>query len=81
MSTPGTSDADCTCFRLRRAEKGTHALGEPADASGMDRCTMARTLKPLLSAGLICDARQRLIRLTAKGGKTLGKAIPLQEAA
>jgi DNA-binding MarR family transcriptional regulator len=71
---------------LRRAQKGTRTLGELAEAAGMDRSTLTRNLKPLLAHGLLRDARgedarQRLIKLTAKGERAIAKAIPLWQAA
>lgn len=71
---------------LRRAQTGTRTLGELADAAGMDRSTLNRNLKPLLAGGLLRDARgedarQRLIKLTPKGERTIAKATPLWQRA
>ena len=52
----------------------------------MDRTTLTRNLKPLEREGLTevvagNDARTRHVRVTGKGLKTLGEALPLWEAA
>lgn len=66
---------------LRHAQRGARLLGELAESLGMDRTTLTRNLRPLLSAGLLRqtrgeDARQRVISLTAKGERRLGSAQP-----
>ena len=52
----------------------------------MDRTTLARNLKPLVSQGLLAigvgqDQRTRLVTLTASGRDALAKAFPLWEKA
>lgn len=52
-----------------------------ADATGLDRSTLGRNLRPLEKAGLVAfaqgdDARTRLVRLSHKGRRTLDGAIP-----
>jgi DNA-binding MarR family transcriptional regulator len=59
------------------------ALGE---ATGHDRTTLNRTLKPIEDAGLIQsgtgkDARKRIVKLSDAGFDKLEAAIPLWEAA
>src|SRR5512138_1036894 len=65
--------------------------GEPpvtalAERLGLDRTTMTRNLGPLVRNGLIEDTaaedrRMRRVKLTAKGRRTLERALPLWEAA
>lgn len=72
--------------RLHGAERrGEEALsiGALADQHGMDPTTLNRTLKPLLSAGLLHDGRDptdrrvRTVSLTDAGRQRLASAIPL----
>ena len=61
--------------------------GEPpvtmlAERLGLDRTTMTRNLSPLIREGLIEDAaaddrRVHRVKLTAKGRRTLERALPL----
>jgi DNA-binding MarR family transcriptional regulator len=51
-----------------------------ADATGLERSTLGRNLRPLEKAGLVEfgqgeDARTRLVRLTRKGKRTLNDAV------
>ncbi|KAF1721030.1 MarR family winged helix-turn-helix transcriptional regulator [Pseudoxanthomonas wuyuanensis] len=71
---------------LRRAERQPRRLGELADELGMDRTTLTRNLKPLLSAALLQqtrgeDARQRLIGVTEQGRSRLLAARPYWQKA
>jgi DNA-binding MarR family transcriptional regulator len=57
-----------------------------AEATGLERSTLGRNLRPLEKAGLVefCqgeDARTRLVRLSPRGKRTLGGAIPKWQAA
>ena len=59
------------------------AIGPLADFLAMDRTTLTAALKPLERRGLIRiavdpdDRRGRLLTLTAKGRKLLGRAVPI----
>ncbi|KRA72773.1 hypothetical protein ASD78_14165 [Lysobacter sp. Root667] len=71
---------------LRRAGGTPRSIGELAHELGMDRTTLTRDLKPLLAAGWVetapgDDARQRRIRVTAAGRRTVARAMPLWQAA
>lgn len=71
---------------LRRASGTPRSIGELARELGMDRTTLTRDLKPLLAAGWVetapgDDARQRRIRVTAAGRRTVARAMPLWQAA
>lgn len=64
------------------AIRGMPTMSELAEALVMDRTTLTRNLKPLEEQGLVkivpgTDRRTRAISVTAKGHKTLGKALPL----
>ena len=57
-----------------------------ADATGLERSTLGRNLRPLENAGLVefgqgKDARTRLVRLSRKGKRTLDNALPQWQAA
>ncbi len=57
-----------------------------AEATGLERSTLGRNLRPLERAGLIeftagDDGRTRLVRLSRAGRRTLGRAIPLWQHA
>lgn len=57
-----------------------------ADRVGLERTTLARTLKPLFLAGLIEDTaspggRERQLRLSAQGAARLKLAVPLWDQA
>lgn len=57
-----------------------------ANATGLERSTLGRNLRPLERAGLIAfgqgsDGRTRVVRLTRRGTQTLQRAIPRWEAA
>ena len=66
-------------------------MGEPpvtmlADQLGLDRTTMTRNLAPLLREGLLEDAaahdrRVHSVKLTAKGRRTVDRALPLWDQA
>ncbi len=61
---------------------GPISVNRLADRIVMDRTTLTRNLKPLLRDGLIRvrpgnDLRVREVSLTAKGRKTLDRALPL----
>jgi DNA-binding MarR family transcriptional regulator len=67
---------------LRRVGDRARAIGELAAELGMDRSTLSRDLKPLLVNGWLQavagdDARQRPVRATAAGRRTLARAVPL----
>ena len=59
------------------------AIGRVATFLAMDRTTLTAALKPLQRRGLIRiardhdDQRARLLALTAKGKKLLGRAVPV----
>jgi len=66
---------------LRRTSESPRALGDLADALGMDRSTLSRNLKPLLDEGWLLevrgeDARQRLLQLSDSGRARLQLARP-----
>ena len=65
--------------------KGLEALGpcsitRAAEALGLDRTTLGRNLKPLLDGGLVDfaaeqkDRRERLVRVSAKGLKSIAQS-------
>lgn len=68
---------------LRRASRQARAVGELARELGMDRTTLTRDLKTLITAGWIelipglTDGRQRCIRVTTAGNAALDTALPL----
>ncbi|MEE8352580.1 MAG: MarR family winged helix-turn-helix transcriptional regulator [Rhodospirillales bacterium] len=68
------------------ATEGPASLTTIAEVLVMDRTTLTRNLKPLLSRHLIKsnkghDKRQRTISLTPEGEKILAKALPLWKKA
>lgn len=71
-------------LNISKAEKGT--LRELADMAELDRSTLARNIKPLLSKKLVYDAkpegaRDSKLTLTDDGKKTLQLAQTLWEKA
>jgi len=57
-----------------------------AEATGLERSTLGRNLRPLENAGLVEfsqgeDARTRLVRLSRKGKQALNDAMPQWQAA
>ena len=57
-----------------------------AEATGLERSTLGRNLRPLEKAGLVellggADMRIRLVRLTARGKRKLAAAEPLWQQA
>ena len=69
---------------------GGHALGHPSDIAGyvgVERSAVSRALRQLQRGGLItrtrgkCDARTRLVRLTAAGEAVLEQANALARTA
>ncbi|MEO7002808.1 MAG: MarR family winged helix-turn-helix transcriptional regulator [Ktedonobacterales bacterium] len=61
---------------------GESAISTLADQLVMDRTTLARDLKPMVTAGLVAisagsDRRTRIIQLTAAGQLALFNALPL----
>ncbi len=57
-------------------------VGQLAKGLVMDRTTLTRNLCPLVKLGMVriepgSDRRSRMVRLTAKGRRTLEKAMPL----
>ena len=57
-----------------------------AEATGLERSTLGRNLRPLEKAGLVVflpgrDSRTRLVRLSRQGRRALDRAIPQWEAA
>ena len=74
----GTQQPTLVSLRAR----GPVTLGALARTLAMDRTTLTRNLAPLLRDGLVSadpgtDRRERVVTLTAKGGRTLERAIPL----
>lgn len=70
---------------LRRIGDQARTVGDLARELGMDRTTLSRDLKPLLTAGWIepvegADARQRPVRATTAGRRAVAKAMPLWRA-
>ncbi len=68
------------------SNRGPISITELAGVLGMDRTTLTRNLRLVERQGLLevtagRDARTRDVRLTAKGSKTLKKAIPLWQEA
>ena len=64
------------------AQAGGLSITDLAERLAMDRTTLTRNLKPLLSQGLLRmnageDRRQRLIAVTDEGREALSKALPL----
>jgi DNA-binding MarR family transcriptional regulator len=67
---------------LRRAARGSRAIGDLARELGMDRSTLSRDIKPLIAAGWIErvddeDGRKRRIAVTAAGKRKIDIAQPL----
>lgn len=65
---------------------GELPMSHLADALGMERTTLTRNLKPLVSKGLVeieheSDRRVRRVRLTGAGARTLKQARPSWEDA
>ncbi|HKD02096.1 MAG TPA: MarR family winged helix-turn-helix transcriptional regulator [Terriglobales bacterium] len=62
------------------------AMAAVASLLGMDRTTLTAALKPLRRRGLVAvtsdpaDGRSRIMTLTAKGRRLLGRAVPLWTA-
>ena len=57
-----------------------------AEATGLERSTLGRNIRPLEKAGLVElgqgeDARTRLVRLSRKGKKALDRAVPKWQTA
>ncbi len=68
------------------SSRGPISITELAGVLGMDRTTLTRNLRLVEREGLLevtagRDARTRDVRLTAKGSKTLKKAMPLWQEA
>lgn len=77
-----------TQFSLLRvtSKHGPLSISALAEQLVMDRTTLTRNLKPLERDGLIKvvagkDARTRNVQVTARGLKTVDKALPLWERA
>ena len=73
-----------TQFSLLSAVENRGPLGMTALAKALvtDRTTLTRNLKPLIAVGLLevvegADRRERPIALTAKGRRSLAKAVPM----
>jgi DNA-binding MarR family transcriptional regulator len=74
-----------TQFSLLRkvSAVGDIALGELAEAAGMEQSTLTRNIRPLLRDGYVRmsarpeDRRTRVVALTAKGRAALARALPL----
>jgi DNA-binding MarR family transcriptional regulator len=65
---------------------GARPISAIAEALGMDASTLSRTLRPLVSRGVVsiahgADRRVRELALTASGTKLIGEAVPLWRAA
>ena len=74
----GTQQPILVCLRAL----GPVTVGVLARTLAMDRTTLTRNLAPLLRDGLVSadagtDRRERVVTLTAKGGRTLERTIPL----
>jgi DNA-binding MarR family transcriptional regulator len=68
------------------ANRGPAGVSELAKTMVMDRTTLTRNLKPLLTQGLLevvdgTDRRQRPIAITDHGRDTLARALPLWQQA
>jgi len=66
--------------------KGPIPINTMAELIGLNRTTLTRNLKPLMSKGLLTveageDLRTRLVTLTPEGHDVLVDALPLWEAA
>jgi DNA-binding MarR family transcriptional regulator len=66
---------------LRRASRASKTIGVLARELGMDRTTLTRDLRPLVTAGWVelvagTDARQREVRVTSAGKTALAAARP-----
>ncbi len=73
---------------IRDAQKtGGIAIGDLADARGMDPTTLTRNLKPLAAAGWVVDARHpadrrvRAVAITPSGRERYAAARPLWQSA
>ncbi len=73
-----------TQFNLLAAlfSNGALPMGALADGVGLERTTLSRNIKPLLSKGWVDllpgeDPRVRMVTLTPKGKKVFESAIPL----
>jgi len=68
---------------LRRASRESRTITALARELGMDRTTLSRDIKPLVTAGWVeltqgaTDARQRCISVTTAGKGVLDTALPL----
>jgi DNA-binding MarR family transcriptional regulator len=81
----GLSSAQYSLLRLL-GRAGPSSLTDFAAATGHDRTTLNRTLRPLERAGLIRsstggDRRARIVEITSEGEKKVGEAKPLWEEA
>jgi DNA-binding MarR family transcriptional regulator len=85
LAPSGLSAAQYALLRmLERA--GPSSLTEFAAATGHDRTTLNRTLRPLEAAGLVrssagADRRARIVAITTPGEEKVGSARPLWEEA
>ena len=66
---------------LRRASRTSKTIGALARELGMDRTTLTRDLRPLVTAGWVelvagTDARHREVRVTSAGKTVLAAARP-----
>jgi len=73
-----------TQFSLLNAANLADGVGinRLAEIMAMDRTTLTRNLRPLMSEGLIelrpgADRRSRMIRITPAGRRRLARALPL----
>ena len=81
----GLTNTQFTLLALT-SRRGPISITELAGALAMERTTLTRNLRLVERQGLLevtagRDARTRDVRLTAKGSKTLKKAIPLWQEA
>lgn len=77
------TDLTVTQFSLMRSISRLDSpyISSLAEATGLERSTLGRNLRPLEKAGLVQfsqgdDARQRVVKLSRKGRKTLEDAVP-----
>lgn len=81
----GLTSAQFSLLRLL-GRAGPSSLSEFAVATGHDRTTLNRTLRPLEKAGLISsapggDRRARIVSITAEGEEKVNAAKPLWDDA
>jgi DNA-binding MarR family transcriptional regulator len=85
LAESGLTTAQFSLLRLLD-RAGPSTLSAFAEATGHDRTTLSRTLRPLAEEGLIAfgpgrDRRSRVVRVTAKGEARMIDAKPLWDKA